>query len=200
MGLTWIEHIEPQSAAPDLVHVYSNCAYACQRCNRARGTHPTHHSSRARLLNPWRDIWGEHFQLQNDRLVPRHDGPDGLHARYTIQVYRLNEPRKVGQRQRRREFIDDQARLFADDVEAIRATAMQLPDTYAPVRRKLIEHANLLEHLREQAVRELRRYRPVPADAPMTCRCGHSEHHQLPGFLAEIAIRPAPATPAPPSA
>lgn len=85
-ALTWIEHLEPQHRAPELRNVYENCAYACRFCNNIRRTKPSVNASGARLLNPWRDAWGAHFRLREDRLEPIHDGEAGRDANYTLHA------------------------------------------------------------------------------------------------------------------
>src|SRR4051812_19451819 len=60
-GVMAIEHFVPQSHAPDLVNVYSNCFYVCTLCNSARGDRPNQAPDGANLLNPCDDPWNELF-------------------------------------------------------------------------------------------------------------------------------------------
>lgn len=186
-GLTSIEHIEPQVRAPDLASTYSNCAYACRFCNTVRRDQPLEHQSGARLLHPWRDAWGEHFRLCEDRLEPVHQGPAGQHARYTERIYRINDLRKIELRRERRELIQDRLRFFAHDIAEMRRAARTHP---LPAHRlRLIEMVRELEAQRRRALEELRRCSPVPRDAPSTCRCDGEEHCCLPPEVAAIELR-----------
>lgn len=177
-GLTSIEHLQPQSHAPDLINVYSNCAYACQSCNNVRRCAPSVHPSGARLLDPWRDVWGEHVRLHEDRLEPLHDGDAGRDARYTIQVYRLNHPHKVAMRAARRTHLQEYVRLFEDDLAELRALAARQQS--AEARLQLLGWVRRLKEFRRLASEELAWRRAIPADAPARCRCDGQEHHRLP--------------------
>ncbi len=177
-GLTSIEHIEPQSARPELADVYGNCAYACRFCNNIRLTQPVVHASGARLLNPWRDAWGAHFRLVDDYLRPLYDGAAGRDARYTELVYRLNDKRKVSMRRRRREFFRDRQLFFAHDPQLLRRQAQR--QRIPADRVRLIELARELQRKRALARRELSQRTAIPRDAPMTCRCASTHAHTLP--------------------
>lgn len=186
-GLTSIEHIEPQVRAPDLVRTYGNCAYACRFCNTVRRDQPVEHPSGARLLHPWRDAWGEHFRLCDDRLEPVHQGLAGQHARYTAQVYRINDTRRIQLRRERRELIQDRVRLFTLDSAELRHAAKT---HLSPVqRRRLIEMVRELESLRRRALLELHQRSPVPRDAPSACRCDDPAHCCLPPAVSVIELR-----------
>src|ERR1700730_10113620 len=50
-GIMSIEHLIPQSVAPERANDYLNCIYACGRCNRSRRNLQDLPSG-ARLLNP----------------------------------------------------------------------------------------------------------------------------------------------------
>jgi hypothetical protein len=53
----------------------SNLAWACFECNRFQGSNLSSIDSTTgnieRLFNPRADSWGEHFQLEEARIVPR---------------------------------------------------------------------------------------------------------------------------------
>ena len=188
-GLTSIEHLQLQSTAPGRVTDYDNLAYACRYCNGRRSTHPRVSPSGARLLDPWQDAWGAHFRLRDDRLEPLYDDERGRDARYTEEVYRLNDPRKVTMRRERRELIEDRLRYVTEDFAAmLRDVARRVPDEAHS--RRLFEQAREIDHQRERALCELRMQPAIPRDAPTRCRCGHQEHHTLP---PQLPVREIPA-------
>lgn len=184
---TSIEHIEPQVQAPHLSGVYENCAYACRHCNNSRGKLPTTHPSGARLLHPWRDAWGAHFRLHEDRLEPAQAGEEGRHARYTAEVYQLNDPARVKLRRNRRLLLIDRIRLFARDVAALEDQAMRQPTPEDKLR--LLDLARELTKARAFALDELRQRTAIPADAPTRCRCDGQEHHCLPSEMQREVLR-----------
>lgn len=177
-ALTWIEHIEPRSRAPHLINDYTNCAYSCRYCNNLRGNQPVRHPSGARLLHPWRDAWGEHFRLQEDRLEIRHDGAAGRDARYTEQIYRLNDARRVELRRQRRELITDRIRVLQQDTAALRLLAER--QMFPEDRLRVLDTVRKLEKARRHALDELRWRSAIPHDAPTECRCDSREHLTLP--------------------
>ena len=177
-GLMSIEHLEPQAHAPDLVNEYANCAYACRLCNNVRRTQPSQHPSGARLLHPWRDAWGAHFRLHEDRLEPLHQGDAGRDARYTAGVYRLNHDQKVEMRRLRRRQLEAYLELFEHDLVELRRIAEQQLSV-----EERVKHAARIRTLakwRKLASDELSRRTVIPADAPSRCRCDSREHHCLP--------------------
>lgn len=177
-GLTSIEHLQPQRDAPALANVYSNCAYACQSCNNVRRCTPNEHPSGARLLHPWRDAWGDHFRLHEDRLEPLQEGEAGRNARYTIDVYRLNGDGKVEKRHLRRTQIAAYLGLFEFDLAELRGIAAQ--QASSEERLKDLARIRKLQEWRTLARDELERRTAIPADAPARCRCHSEEHHTLP--------------------
>lgn len=177
-GLMSIEHLEPQAHAPGLVNVYANCAYACRFCNNVRRTQPSQHPSGARLLHPWRDAWGAHFRLDEDRLEPLHEGDAGRDARYTVDVYRLNHDRKVEMRCLRRTQVEAYLELFEHDLVELRRIAAQQPSVEE--RMKHVARVRVLETCRKLARDELSRRTAIPRDAPIRCHCEDREHHSLP--------------------
>lgn len=185
-GLTGIEHIEPQSRAPQLSNRYDNCAYACRYCNTARRDQPTVHPSGARLLHPWRDVWGEYFELRDDHLVPRAESPGVRDAEYTAHVYRLNDPRRVELRRQRRELIADRIALFQYDIAVLRAQAGL--QAHAEDRVHLLALAQRLQQERRKARHELRWRQALPPDKPGSCRCDRAEHHICPDWLPVVEI------------
>lgn len=175
---TSIEHIEPQVHARHLSNAYENCAYACRYCNSARGTFPTMHASGARLLHPWRDAWGAHFQLHEDRLEPVHGGEAGRDALFTAEVYQINDPTRVRLRRNRRRLLQDRLRWFAHDIAALEELAMR--QSTPEDRLRLLRLAQEIVQARPLAREELQMRTVIPADAPTRCRCDSQEHHRLP--------------------
>ncbi len=176
-GLTSVEHIEPQAHSTELRDVYTNCAYVCRYCNTARGAKPVNHTSGARLLNPWRDIWGHHFRLEDDHLIAAGSGPEGDDARYTAVAYQINDHRRVDMRRKRRTLLADRIPLLEQDVSAIRALAIR--QQHSADRHKLLLLAQTLANTRQHAIEELRSRSAIPSDAPTRCRCDDDEHHCL---------------------
>ncbi len=80
----WIEHFVPQHKDSNLRNRYSNCFYSCQYCNHSRGKKALS-EGRLRLLNPCEVPWGDHFQVENDKLKAL--TPDG---RFTEERYKFN--------------------------------------------------------------------------------------------------------------
>lgn len=86
------EHIIPaklQGAA-----VTENVAWACFQCNRFKGASVAGYDREGgdviRLFNPRRDAWDEHFTMADGAIWPVTSI-----ARMTIEVLRLNDPRRV---------------------------------------------------------------------------------------------------------
>jgi hypothetical protein len=185
-GLMSIEHLEPQSTAPHLANRYDNCAYACRYCNNVRGTEPSVHPSGARLLHPWRDAWGAHFRLRDDRLEPLHEGDAGRHARYTSRVYRLNDSRKLEMRRHRRRWIHAYLDMLDLDLKSLRRMVAQTSSLEDQQKHR--DELCKLRVLRTLACDELTRRTAVPADAPTSCRCGGREHHSLPPEAEVLSV------------
>ena len=87
-----VEHIMPR-AKGNASHE-ANLAFACPSCNlhksdRIHAVDPLHGGS-VPLFHPRRDLWREHFEWADARLVGK--TPVG---RATVDVLRLNEPRRI---------------------------------------------------------------------------------------------------------
>jgi 5-methylcytosine-specific restriction endonuclease McrA len=175
---TSIEHLEPRAHAPHLATEYENCAYACRFCNSARGTLPTVHPSGARLLHPWRDAWGAHFRLHEHRLEPLHQGHAGRDARYTAEVYQVNDETRIKLREKRHQLLLDRMRFFVRDVDALEEQAER--QSSPEDRLRLLLLARELAAARQAALIELGERTAIPADAPTRCRCDSQENHKLP--------------------
>ena len=74
-----------------------NLAFACARCNRAKGSDfgsvlPAG-GQYCRLFNPRIDRWEDHFSLEGSQIVGRSDV-----AQVTIKILRLNDQERVIER------------------------------------------------------------------------------------------------------
>ncbi len=182
LGGTTVEHWVARSHDASLQGEYANCLYACRFCNRSRSARPTRQGE-ARLLDPTRDAWGEHFAAAADRLQAVAGDGD---ADYTHAAYELDDPRKVARRRARRELIADRLGLLAR-LESEITELLRLADLLR--RRDLRRFAAVLEQIRairadgRRALGDLYRYAAVPRDAPRTCRCAEPRDHTLPGEL-----------------
>ncbi len=74
-----------------------NLAYACFACNLAKGTDiaafDPQNGKMTRLFHPRQDVWADHFQLIDGRLI----GKTAL-GRATAQLFQFNEPSRLRQR------------------------------------------------------------------------------------------------------
>ena len=179
---TTVEHLIARSADASLANEYENCVYACRWCNRSRSAHPPDHQG-ARLLDPTRDAWGEHFGAAGDTLVPQSGDTD---AQATHRAYALDDPRKVERRRARRELVSDRLRLIAQQAAEF-TELLRLAD---PLRRRdpgrfgrVIREIRRLRDDAGRALRDLRRYEMVPRDAPRSCRCPSLFERSLPEYL-----------------
>lgn len=159
---------------------HSNCFYICRYCNVSRGATPVTGAGGTRyLLNPCKDVWAEAFSLQHDQLKPRAGSPE---AQSTLEIYDLNEPRKVRRRRSRRKQIRerldfiDQARIQRD---ALLETATRTLDF------ELVDVARLLEEQLRNAWKDLEHFQVVPQDARRPCVCARRDLCELPTVLEE---------------
>lgn len=165
------EHIVPRSHDKSLTGTYTNLLYICRLCNGARSDSDLCDDLGHRLLDPTADVWGHHFQLQGDLLLPT--TPD---AEYTLDVYAINDPRKVKLRRTRRESI---CRLLS--LLSAASTRAQAVDTRPAAEAEIACIRQLLHP-----------YSWIPEDAPTTCRCGKKKHY-LPKCYLDQARRAATA-------
>ncbi len=188
-GQMSIEHHTPKSTEPSKKNRYSNCLYACTRCNTARATRPTVNATGKRLLNPAKVAWSEHFSLnEKSEIHPRKRNAD---ARYTHDVYDLNEPKKVARRRHRKEFYNDRLPLFSETSKKIRRLfdkAVKYQDRDPELFDIVIEAIGDYRDRLKTARLELSSYPAIPPDAPSECRCSNAEHHSLPPGLARQMI------------
>lgn len=188
-GLTTIEHHIPKSADETLIDTYENCFYACRYCNRARGIAPVAQAAQ-RLLDPCSVAWAEHFVVSGDELRPR---PGDADAAYTHEAYGIDAPRKVAYREARRRRIDDAHKALREIPDAIDQLLNLAERVAKDDRPDVLRSAERLRRALDGAAATLARYRAIPVDHDVACRCGTS--HELPAFLAaQVAVaNPAPA-------
>jgi hypothetical protein len=182
LGLMSIEHFIPVSVDRSQANSYENCFYCCRLCNEARSNTPLRDGEGRRLLNPCRDDWGSHYFLsEDDRLLPAAGSSD---ACYTLEVYDLNDPRKIEMRRVRQEDLADCLEVITQAPDLLESVlvACRRAETRQEMGR-LVSLARMLLRKLFRAARELRRRTAIPRDADAACRCGHTEYHLLPGWL-----------------
>jgi hypothetical protein len=192
-GLMTIEHFSPVSTARTpaeveaLLNDYRNCFYACRYCNGSRNDAPEVDRRGRKLLNPFSDVWGEHFILSDDgRLLPV---PGDLDAEYTVEIYDLNDARKLEMRRARRERVDESLALIDQGpglLDVLLANSMDLGPGARSA--ELLRAAESLRKAMLSAEQSLTRHAAIPEDADSECRCGHGDHHSLPPALEEQTI------------
>lgn len=160
-----IDHYEPKEKRKDLEHDYSNLMYACEECNRWKGTLCPPQEARDngfRFFRPDTDIRDEHFEEKGIRVEAR--TPTG---RYTIEAVRLN---RVTLRNLRklRERLWNAVESIVDGANEIAAFPFdQLPRHYRPLVPHLIrEVAKKRKEIENDFEAMLREYARSPlADA-----------------------------------
>ncbi|MFL6197323.1 MAG: hypothetical protein ACJ75H_24260 [Thermoanaerobaculia bacterium] len=184
MGLTWIEHFHPASLAPGRINEYENCFYACVFCNRSRAAAAPEDAAGRQLLNPCSHVWARHFVPSDDgRLLPAETDPDAV---YTAETYDLNDPRKVHARRLRQERLSEGLLLLQDGPQRITALLFWSQQTLSveEARDLVLAAETLRDSVRRAFLEVARRYALVPSDADAACRCGRTDHHVPPGWLA----------------
>ena len=182
-GLTWIEHLVPQSHDSAQRNEYSNLLYSCRFCNRARSNRPLK-SACGEILNPTQTAWANHFELQDDELKPKSNDHD---AKYTDECYDLNDPRKKKLRHLRWELIEHYRELLSEIPKMVNERmqlAEQTPEDGLAVQRNTKE-AQYLRRILKQAISDLSTYSAIPGDADEKCRCDTKEDNALPECLAQ---------------
>lgn len=183
-GLTWIEHILPQSSDETAKNKYPNCVYSCRFCNRARSNRPVDGPD-GKLLDPTKEPWAKHFTLDEDQLRPT---PGNADARYTYESYDLDDPRKVTLRRWRRKVISHHRAYLADRLaERTRLSSVLQQQIRDPAAIDEVSSLSCrLQRLSEEighALDDLEGYAAIPEDAPTECRCGVTTYHTLPEEL-----------------
>lgn len=76
----------------------ANLCFACYRCNAFKGSNVAaldpQTGDAARLFNPRKDIWNDHFELLDNNIIEGKT-PEG---RVTVSVLRMNDTSRVQQR------------------------------------------------------------------------------------------------------
>jgi hypothetical protein len=193
------EHFIPVSHDPLLVNQYSNCFYACHFCNHSRRSRSVMSpDGGARLLNPCADLWSDYFVLVDGRLQPKIGGQRD--ALYTIDVYDLNEDRKVRMRFLRRDsiegLIEDFKGPWQDCLSVSDALLHEIahpedhPGQDPSRRREKLQKARELREKHNRTVRQLLRYDASPwnADRPCVCSPPASTAPRLPAPLARQTL------------
>jgi hypothetical protein len=192
-GLTGIEHVLPQSTHDDQKHIFTNCLYCCQMCNRSRSKKPleevkANKKTGRRLLIPTAEKWADHFVSHGDELHPV-VGDDN--AKYTHEAYEIDDPRKIRLREMRRKLYEDHFSFLEDDPMSQSDMLLKLAEDLtrpADERDVLIKVAKVMRAHVEHAVQDLESYEAIPKDAPKSCRCGVTKWHKLPESLQDQTI------------
>lgn len=180
-----IEHVVPQSVNPSATSSYDNVLLACRYCNRSRGvalSRPEH-----RLLDPSIDAWADHFEFVGNELRFL---PGDSDAEYTWKTYDLDDPLKVGQRTWRDKHAQELCDVLTTAparLAALEALAGE-PGRSPAEREELLDAAAGIQRELQAARRDLPFFAAIPADHDEKCRCGTSEHHTLPAYLADQTI------------
>lgn len=191
LGVTSIEHFIPRSAEKARSLAYDNCIYACRLCNGARSNRPVR-KGEARLLDPTREPWSDHFERVDDQIIPKDGNVD---AAYTESAYDLNEARRVERRERRRRLLTDRLKLL----RRLNTELLELQERAMRIRRKnrskFVEIWITIGEIRREGRRVLEileMYRAIPRDAAGKCRCGVPDNHSLPEELEWQTLEVAP--------
>ena len=179
-ALTGIEHRIPRSSAPTLTDQYVNCYYACRYCNTARAAAPIIDRRRRKLLDPCATPWAAHFVLEENRLRPLTNDDD---AAYTAEVYDFDDLRKIEMRAGRATAIEDCLRVFRGVPELADRLLRTAEKIRTAERRPLLDAAEELHRIILAAVKRLERFRVIPVDANVDCRCQDGATRVLPSFL-----------------
>lgn len=144
-GLTSIEHFVPKSTSDgaEQRNAYTACLYVCRFCNGARGRKPNVSDEGAKLLDPTRTPWSEHFALVHTRLDAIEDDAD---AQYTCETYDLNDPRRIAIRNQRWRLLKDRLETVREGPVLLRQLhALIAESRSAEVASQAIAHAVFLE-------------------------------------------------------
>ena len=170
-GMTSVEHFSPQSTTPELRSSYENLFYACMACNLSRGNKPIQNDrDGTQLLNVCSSIWAEHFEIEDDHLVPQ-----DMDAAYTSNAYDLNTPDKIEMRKQRR----IEHKEAKKNIDFLSRLENHMQEAYLSGKK---DPGSCLEFLMELHVKkraELRKYaerfKPIPDDARPDCLCDSND-------------------------
>jgi 5-methylcytosine-specific restriction endonuclease McrA len=184
-GVMQIEHWVPRSEDAQLINEYSNCRYICRFCNQARQSQVVEGSD-GTLLDPANASWSEHFSLSDDTLEVS-DAED-VDAKRTLNVYDLNDDRKIKRRKVRRDRLEEHYKMLeeaADVRDQLQEEARKLATSDPKKASEKLNQAELLNTVLEQSRKEILRFRVIPEDRPDNCKCQQDINLQLPQFLEQ---------------
>ncbi|MBI3097159.1 MAG: hypothetical protein HYY93_02775 [Planctomycetes bacterium] len=122
--------------------------------------------------------------MEGVELLPNEGDPD---ASYTYEAYDLGDLKKLSDKRSRE-------RTVSNALDAIRDTSEYIRKLQERARHQPPEQAKLsltcaakLERLRNMILDQVRRYQPVPIDAPTACRCGPMAF-RLPEYLEQQCL------------
>lgn len=168
-GQMWIEHLELRSVTPARQNVYTNCVYSCRYCNTHRAA-LANRKGRRKLLNPRRVCWAKHFKRTGDKLKAL-----SADARYTIEAYDLNDPRKVGMRETRRVVLPLALQVWQKGRARQERLLAQLEHAPAKQRKELLDKLADCENYVRLAKHQLLQFRAIPKyydGLPCSCVLG----------------------------
>jgi len=175
----------PQSVDERSANDYTNLVYACRFCNTARGD-TSRVASGCHLLDPTKDAWTDHFQVEGDQLVPR---DKDLDAAYTYKTYDLDDNRKIARRQFRRVLLAQHLQQVLQGQEIHQKILDKAEREIAPEKSLALlrEARQIYDEVIYPGRLFLERYTAIPPDAPQRCRCRTTDMHCLPDeFLRQI--------------
>lgn len=183
LGITQIEHFTPVNHDVTGIHLYANCFYICQFCNRARSATPNIDPADGnRLLNPCEDAWAEYFYSAGDEIQPREGSSD---AAYTHATYHLNDPRKIARRRYRRITIEECLDLLERGGVILTRLLKEAAIQHDP---SLVEESRVLQDALRRAWRDLEMFEVVPQDASDSCACNGEDYRSIPSVLEEQTV------------
>lgn len=176
------EHLQLQSECDSKINDYTNVINCCTWCNNARRAKPINKDGH-RLLDPTEDAWGDYFRVEENRIIPLVEGGD---ASYTHKAYRLDDDRKLALREGRRNTIASSIRQIEEwmfHLEELKVWSEQYPAD----RPKFQLIARQTRVAIYETCLELKKYTPIPPDAPSKCQCETTEMHCLSAeFLSQL--------------
>lgn len=182
------EHRISQSDDPSQRHIYSNCFYICERCNKSRGATSNHEHGLA-LLDPCTVAWADHFERVGDTVRPR---PNNHSAQYTWEIYDLDDPSKVQTRERRRYWLERYAEALLDcanlELMLLDKAVDEADDRDSAKTDRRLAVAQSLRRIESSLLEKLAEFSPIPKNRSSSCRCGRTEHLSLFEGLAEQTI------------
>lgn len=186
LGVFWIEHKAPRSTAASQENEYSNCYYACARCNRARLAKPVTDRRGRKLLDPCTAAWRDHFLLDADHLRPVADDRD---AQYTHEAYDIDDPGKVERRRIRREVVSSRLEALVELAECLDQALFlsARPENRA----RALQIALVIRRQMANAKADLAHFRAIPSDSPTGCRCNQKRGRRartLPPHVPSLTV------------